>query len=185
MQISKRKMVVAALSAAVAGWLVVTPVGAGNGSNGAVKLEGAWIARGVEAPLQWTYVLSPDPSGRQAALHGSIDVGLGGNPFGADYASPLIGNLVLTSPDTARFNSVWYGITKLPPAAPLSAQIVYIGMNSGEATFVDGQWEVTHHIAYYLPSSDADKDGLPDPGTLPAVGPITVHTVDTRVPLPH
>ena len=109
-------MVAAALSAAVAGWLVVTPVEAGNGANGAVKLEGAWIARGVEAPVQWTYVLSPDPSGRQASLHGSIDVGLGASSFGADYPSPLIGNLILTGPDTARFNSVWYGIKKLPPA---------------------------------------------------------------------
>ena len=58
-------------------------------------------------------------------------------------------------------------------------------MNTGEGRFVDGQWEATHHIAYYLPSSDADGDGLPDPGTMPVVGPITIHTLDMRLPVPH
>ena len=184
MLISRRKMVVAALSAAaVAGWFAVTPVGAGNGGGGAVKLEGAWIARGVEGPFQWTYVLSPDPSGRQASLHGSIDVGAGPLPSGV-HVSPLIGNLVLTGPDTARFNSVWYAIVDLPPGAPVGGVIVSIGVNTGEGRLVDGRWHATHHIASYSPDSDADGDGLPDPGAVPVDEPLTVHTIDTRLPLP-
>jgi hypothetical protein len=183
MLISRRKIVFAALSAVAAGWLVVTPAGAGNGDGRAAKLEGAWIARGVEGPFQWTYVLSPDPSGRQASLHGSIDVGAGPIPSGV-HLSPLLGSVVLTGPDTLRFNSVWYGIVDLPPGSPVSGVIVSIGVNTGEARFVDGRWEATHHIAGYSPDSDADGDGLPDPGTLPVADPITVHTIDTRLPLP-
>lgn len=183
MPISRRKIVAAALSAAVvAGWLVVTPAGAGGGA--AVKLEGAWIGRGVEGPFQWTYVLSPDPSGRQATLHDSIDVGVGPPLPDGLTLTPLLGNLVLTGPDTARFNSVWYVIQKLPPEAPVSGQIVGIGMNTGEGRLVDGRWVATHHIASYPPDSDADGDGLPDPGSVPdSVN--TVHTIDTRLPLPH
>ncbi len=182
MLISRRKMVVAALSAAVAGWLVVTPAGAGTGGGAAVKLEGSWIARGVEGPFQWTYVLSPDPSGRQASLHGSIDVGAGPIPSGV-HISPLIGNAILTGPDTLRFNSVWYGIVDLPPGAPVSGLIVSIGVNTGDAKLIDGRWHATHHIASYSPESDADGDGLPDAGTSP-LDVVTVHTIDTRLPLP-
>jgi hypothetical protein len=108
----------------------------------------------------------------------------GNNPFGEDNTSPLIGNAILTGPDTLRFNSVWYGIKKLQPGAPLSAQIVSIGMNSGEGKLVDGQWVITHHIATYSLNSDADGDGLPDPGTQPVADPIVIHTIDTRLPLP-
>src|SRR5512146_1482783 len=43
--------------------------------SGAFKLEGAWIARVVGTNGQWSYVVSPDNSGRHATAHGSIDVG--------------------------------------------------------------------------------------------------------------
>ena len=45
----------------------------------AFKLEGAWIAKVVEAPGQWSYVLSSNPSGRFASGHGSVDVGFSAN----------------------------------------------------------------------------------------------------------
>lgn len=185
MDISRRKIVTAVMAAVATGALTVTPVTAAGDGMGAVKLEGAWIAKGVELPLQWTFVLSPDSSGRRAALHGSIDVGTGsGAAFGADYASPIIGQLVMTGSDSGKFSTMWYGIKRLP-SGPLSATIVYIGVNKGEVKFV-GQGEAisTHHLAYYLPSSDADGDGLPDDGATPVFGPITLTTTDTRLPLP-
>jgi hypothetical protein len=187
MNVSRRKVVVAVLAAVAAGGLAVTPASAGGNAASAYKLEGAWIAKaaGFPLPLQWTYVLSPDASGRSAALHGSIDVGVGGAAgLGAEYASPLIGQLVMTGPDTAKFTTVWYGMRRLT-GAPVTATIVYIGVNKGEAKFV-GQGEAisSHNIAHYLPGSDADGDGLPDEGQVPVVGPIPVTTADTRVPSP-
>lgn len=91
----------------------------------------------------------------------------------------------MTGPDTAKFNSVWYGLKTMPPGSPLSAQIVYIGVNKGEIKFTGpGKLTGSHHIAYYLPTSDVDGDGLPDPGTTPVIGPIPLTTFDTRLPEP-
>ena len=184
--LNKHNLVVTALAAAATvAFMVITPADAANEDSGAFKLEGAWIAKGVGFPLQWTYVLSFDPSGRRASLHGSIDVGLGGSGFDADRGSPLLGELVMTGPDTAKFISVWYGLKTTPPGSPVSAQIVYIGVNKGDVKFTGpGKGTASHHIAYYLPSSDADGDGLPDQGTTPALGPIPITTFDTRLPAP-
>ena len=41
-----------------------------------LKLEGAWVAKVVGMPLQWTYTLSPDPSGRRAAMYGTVQVAI-------------------------------------------------------------------------------------------------------------
>jgi hypothetical protein len=45
-----------------------------NSQPQAYKLEGAWIAKVVGMPMQWAYTMSPDPSGKRAALSGSIHV---------------------------------------------------------------------------------------------------------------
>jgi hypothetical protein len=91
----------------------------------------------------------------------------------------------MTGPDTARFTTVWYGMKKLPPGAPVTAMIAYIGVNKGETRFVGPGAAITsHHIAHYLPGADADGDGLPDEGQVPVVGPISLTTEDTRVPSP-
>ncbi len=155
-----------------------------NDNKGAVKLEGAWIAKVQGAPAQWSYVVSPDSSGRRAAFHGSIDVGFL-TPFGDDSTSPFIGEVVMTGHDTARFNSVWYGLKKTPSGPIVTTQVVYIGMNSGEIKYV-GQGEAvgTSNLAFYLPGADADGDGFPDPGQMP-VASRTVTTIDTRLPAPH
>jgi hypothetical protein len=157
-----------------------TAVGAGNAN----KLEGAWVARVVEVPGgQWSYVVSPDPSGRRATGHGTIDVGLyvPGIDELADGPSPLLIDVVMTGPDTAKFNSIWYGLKKVS-GGMTTAEVAYIGVNWGELKFVaPNKLEGTHNIEYYLPSADADHDGMPDPGAVP-VGGAQVHTVDTRLP---
>ena len=51
------------------------PAMAGQGA-GAYKLDGAWVAKVVGVPGQWTYIISADPSGKRAAGYGSIDSGL-------------------------------------------------------------------------------------------------------------
>jgi hypothetical protein len=166
--------------------LLVAPADAGKQSSAAFKLEGAWIARVVEVPGgQWTYTLSPDASGRHATGHGSIDVGLYTPPLSdmVDITSPLLIDVVITGPDTAKFNSVWYGTKKVTGLAT-TAEVIYIGVNRGDFKRVaPNKSEGTHNIEFYLASADADHDGLPDPGAVP-VGGATVHTIDTRLPSP-
>ncbi len=175
--ITSRLKVIATVLTAAATLLLAVPVGAANNAIGAMKLEGAWIARVPGTPVQWTYVLSPDPSGRSAAFHGSIDVGFG-NPLGSDRTTPLLGAVVLTGPSTGKFNAIWYGISN-------TAGLVYIGVDTGEIEFVGGRILGTHNLVFFLPSQDADNDGLPDPGEVPVSGyPGPVHTIDTRLPLP-
>ncbi len=183
MRINRFRIVTSALVAAAA-ILVAAPVGAGGAASGAIKLEGAWIARVIEVPGgQWTYVASPDASGRRATAHGSIDVGLAaGAPFVAESTTPLLIEVKMTSPTTADFNSIWYGVNK-KSVGPLSAEVVYIGMNHGTMQYVGPDKAIgTHNIGFYLPAQDADHDGLPDPGQVPLFS-VTVHTNETRLPL--
>ena len=185
MKLGKFKVVMTALVAASA-VLLVAPVDAGKKASVAFKLDGAWIARVVEVPGgQWTYTLSPDASGRHATGHGSIDVGLYTPPLSdmVDTTSPLLIDIVITGPDTAKFNSIWYGIKKVTGLAT-TAEVVYIGVNRGESRRVaPNRNEGTHNIEFCLASADADHDGLPDPGAVPVAG-ATVHTIDTRLPSP-
>ena len=179
MNISKLKSIGTMLVAAVVVLVLAGQVSAGNGGSAANKLEGAWIAKVQGAPLQWSYVLSPNASGRVASLHGSIDLG-GASPIAADSSSPLIGEVVMTGPNSGKFTSLWYGISKTPVP-----HIVYIGMNNGVILFVDPYNVVgTSNIVFYLPTADADGDGIPDPDAVPIAPPTTLQTIDTRLSLP-
>ena len=149
------------------------------------KLEGAWVAKVVGMPMQWAYTLSPDPSGKRAAMSGSIHVPIPPQVVNPalfpdwEYNTDLVGELVMTGPDTVEFTAVWYGMKKGVPFD----QVVLIGVNSGQARFTGpGKLEGTHHLAMYAPSADGDGDGLPDPGQNPAVC-LPATTLDTRVGL--
>ena len=188
MLISRLKVITAALVAAAAAFMLVTPIGAANGGGAAFKLEGAWVAKVVEIPtMQWSYTLSPDPSGRRAFINGHLDVGVSlPPPLGPiDLTSPLIGEIVMTGAATGVYNALWYGLrrTLYVPGTP-SAEVVFIGIASGEFRFVgQGNLESTHTLKLYLPSQDADGDGIPDAGQTAAfVLPVT--TIDTRLPSP-
>jgi hypothetical protein len=93
--------------------------------------------------------------------------------------SDMVGELVMTGPDTGNFTVVWYGMKRSFPFD----QVVCIGVNSGQVKFTGpGKSEATHALAFYAPSTDADRDGIPDPGQAPALClPSLSH--DTRVPL--
>jgi hypothetical protein len=184
MLINRKKVVIAA-ALAVAVVALVTQVGV---SGEPLKLEGAWVAKvisyeGVPGayPFQWSYVLAPDPSGRTAALNGSVIVGFPLNPqLPYDFHSPITGEIVQTGPDTATFNSYTYAIRK----GLVTDQIVFVTRTWGEAkTIAEGKLETTHHFEIYLPSADADGDGIPDEGSVPITS-FTVGTQDTRIPPP-
>jgi hypothetical protein len=159
---------------------------AADDKSQAFKLEGAWVATVVGVPMQWSYVVSPDPSGRRASGHGSIEVGVVlPEPFTSDFTSPLLVEMVMKGPDKAVFNSIWYGL-KRTPEGPLNTEITFIGMNQGEIRYVEpGKAVGTHHLEIYHPSQDTDGDGFPDPGQTPQVVFDESTTMETRLPLPN
>ena len=189
MLFNKRKVIIAAVVVAAAAIVLATQIGASGSSQGAMKLEGAWVARvisigGQPFPFvsQWTYIFSPDASGRRATIHGTIDVGFGPSDPTVYYNTPLIGEAVQTGPDTVVFNAYWYNVQQGEPGQ--LNQIISIGTVSGDAWYVaEGKFEITHHFEIYLPGSDADGDGIPDEGSFP-VSQFTVTTQDTRIPSP-
>jgi hypothetical protein len=182
-----RKIALAALAVAVGTVLIATQAAWSGRDGEPPRLEGAWIAKVVGMPLQWTYVLSPsDPAAKSAAISGSIQVHVPpavvapGLFADLEYNSPIVGEIVMTGPDTTKFTAVWYGMKKGYPFN----QIVYIGVNSGWGKFTGpGKSEGTHHLAFYYPSADGDGDGLPDPGAVPALCLPAAGTIDTRVPM--
>jgi hypothetical protein len=155
----------------------------------AFKLEGAWVAKVVGFPGQWSYVLVPDSSGRRASGHGSVDVGFNPAVFGCALgesaaASPLLINLEMRRPDALVAYSVWYSLKTTDPA---NNEIVFIGEVRTETKVVSPtKTESTHYFAFYLPSQDVDPaDGFPDEGEMPAcTAPVPDYTVDTRMPAP-
>jgi hypothetical protein len=155
----------------------------------AYKLEGAWVAKVIGFPGQWSYVLAADPSGRRAYGHGSIDIGFNPAVFGCVFGetnadTPILINLEMTGPDTAVAYSIWYALSS---ATPDSTELVFIGEVRTETRFVaPGKSQSTHYFSFYLPSQDADPaDGFPDEGQTPACSaPVPLYTMDTRLPAP-
>jgi hypothetical protein len=187
MTLNRKKIIVATVVAAAGIIVLVTQIGASGSGGGALKLEGAWVSRvtsieGIAGkyPFQWSFVLAPDASGRSATLHGSVDVGFGQSAdTGGDFVTPLIGEFVMTGPDTAAFNSYWYGVKKGTPN-----QIVSIGRSWGETRSTGpGKSETTYHFEIYPASEDSDGDGFPDAGAAP-VKQFIVTSEDTRIPPP-
>jgi hypothetical protein len=155
----------------------------------AYKLEGAWVAKVVGFPGQWSYVLVPDSSGRRASGHGSIDLGFDPAVFGcalgeADSESPILISLEMRGPDAVVAYSVWYSLRTTDQGGN---EIVYIGEVRSESKVVSpGRTESTHYFSFYLPSQDvAPADGFPDEGETPAcTAPVPIYTLDTRMPAP-
>jgi hypothetical protein len=181
---TKQYAALAVLAVAAGAFIAFNPYAQSKpGNSQAYKLEGAWVAKVPGMPMQWTYTLVPDPSGRSAAMSGSIQIEIRPSVVNPalfpdwEYSSPLVGELVMTGNNTAKFTAVWYGMKKGFPFD----QVVYIGVNSGEATFTGpGKSVVTHNLGFYAPSADADGDGLPDPGQAAALC-LPSMSIDTRV----
>ena len=177
------KVLTAGVTVVAACLLLASPANAGPPASRAYKLGGAWIASDVDSPLQWTYTVSPDPSGRRGAAYGSVttELYIPGLSELTDKISPFVIDLVMTGKDTVRYNSVWYGVKNLPPGGQMESEVAFISMVWGELKFVaPGRAEGTHNFEFYLPYQDGDDDGLPDPGQLP-VGALQIHTVDVRL----
>ena len=181
----KSRLILTALAAACA-LLVGVSNAAAEGVPGAQKLEGAWIAKVPGTEAQWSYVISSDPSGRRAIGHGSVEVGFSVDAIAGpiDRGSPLLITYEMTGPERGVFNSIWYDIRDLASPSAYTAEVVLIGVSNG--TFVSlapNKNLVEHNFEFYLPSQDADGDGLPDPGESPVYA-LQVTSIDTRLPSP-
>lgn len=154
-------------------------------AKGGYKFGGAWIAKVDGLAGQWTYVISPDPSGRTASGVGSIDAGFYLGPaFETDKSSPILIQARMTGPNTGAVHSIWYGLKELAPPSVITYEIVYIGVVDSAIEFVGpGKIEALHDFAIYMAAQDIDGDGLPDEGQTP-VYTFQVTTTDTRVPSP-
>jgi hypothetical protein len=184
----KKDVVVITLTTAAAALLVGTQ-GARTGPNGqANKLEGAWISKVENSPVQASILMTPsDPSGHTATMAGVIQVQIPGqvlfpSQFGSvEESGDFVGEMVMTGPNTANYTIVGYGRKKLNPPTPFMQQVVLIWMDSGQTTFTGpGKSQSTHNVAYYFPTADVDGDGLPDPGQVP-VACLSATSLDTRV----
>ena len=187
MTIQRFKVALIAAMTVTACLLLTAP--AAMAEKGAYKLDGAWVAKVIGFPGQWSYVFAADPSGRSAYGHGSVDIGFSPAVFGCQLGAssadtPILINLRMTGPDTAVGYSVWYALSS---ADPTSTEIVFIGEVRTETKFLaPGKGVSTHYFAFYLPSQDVDPaDGFPDEGQTPACSaPVPIYTRDTRLPAP-
>ena len=173
--------------------LLASPMAMADNAAAAHKLGGAWVARVIGAPVPagWSYVIVADPSGTRASGHGSVDLGLNtaailGYPYfePTDSSSLILIESVRTGPQSAAYNSVYYGLKRLDPSSPVNTKIVYIGVVKGNLEFLGpDKAQGTHNFELYYPEQDADGDGFPDEGqTTPFK--FTLYTIDTRLAAP-
>ncbi len=192
--ISKKRFIMATLTVTAAGLLVFTT--GGSKDKPANKLEGAWV---VKAPLpsplptgQWTMTMTPtDPSGRAAVISGTIQVpvppalicpatGQASPPaYNFETSREFVGEAVMTGPRTATATMIGYSRND-------AGQVTFIWMGVGDMTFTGpGKSTATSTLAYYLPKTDTNVDGIPEDAPFCVIGPGQSDAVRVGViPLP-
>lgn len=167
------------------GLLILIPTAASG--QGQQKLGGAWLGIKSDGGHQWTSVQAPlDSAARQATLHVKFTLhspamaGLIGKS-GADSFSDFVGEARMLDRTTAQFTLVGYALKRSQLAAAPELKLIFVGFGTWE--FRDSEHAVLNYwVNVYLAATDADGDGMPDPGSTPIYRlPITDNAL--RVPI--
>jgi hypothetical protein len=137
------------------------------------RLGGAWI--GGHPGFTWSAIQAPlDPLGQTCcdrAIVKYFDAQFAGllAAFGADNLSDAVGEARMISPDTARWTLLAYAVaTPHAPGELLQNQAIVLYSGTWKFTS-DNTVVLNYSVNVYLPSADADGDGLPDPGATPVL----------------
>jgi len=165
----------------VAGTLCVTGFGTKY-----YRLGGSFV--GGNSMYTWSVLFAPsDPLGQTAAARPILNYfnstfsGLLAS-FGADSLSTATGEIKMVSPDTGRWTLISYmQVTPKQPGDTLQNKGIIVSHGTWKYTS-DNTAVLNYTLDVYLPSADADGDGFPDTGAIPA---LSIPTVDTarRVPI--
>jgi hypothetical protein len=165
----------------VAGTFFVTGFG-----TKAYRLGGGWV--GGNSMYTWNCLFAPsDPTGQTAAARPILSYFNGQFAgllayFGADNLSVASGEIKMISTDTGRWTLISY-MQVTPKSLGEQLQNKAIIVSHGTWKFTGDNTAVLDYILdVYPPSADADGDGLPDAGAVPAM---SIPTQDTarRVPI--
>ena len=137
------------------------------------RLGGAWI--GGHPGFTWSAIQAPmDPLGQTCAdrpIVKNFDAQFAGllAAFGADNLSDAVGEARMVSPDTARWTLLAHAqATPHAPGELLATKAIVLF--SGTWKFTSNDTVVLNYtVSVYLPSADADGDGLPDANAQPVL----------------
>ncbi len=179
----KRTIALATLAVVLGTALLLTQRAWSGGDRVAFKLAGTWVEKYSAIPFLATYTMTPlEPNAQSASLQGAAvttDPTLLGRFPEAQYITPLVGRMDATGPETAVHTVLWYGLKM----SAVGAEIVYIALDSGtQRRIASGKVEVTHNVAFYEPTQDADGDGLPDEGQSPVFCVPNIVSIDKVLP---
>ena len=165
--ISRKNIVITSFATLGAALLVLTQTAGSSPSQPANKLEGSWIIAVPGTPLVWNGVFAPsDPSGRKAAVYGSLLVRIPADLMDPDVhytdsSSDYVGEVVMTGPDTAKLIIVGHAIQKVTPSLeyPFWEKIAFAWEGTGELKFnAPDKIDCTFTLTDY----PVGADGLPD-----------------------
>ncbi|MBM3883330.1 MAG: hypothetical protein FJ387_27080 [Verrucomicrobia bacterium] len=180
--LSTKKIAALTLALLAGAFLVITQTASSRGH--AYKLEGAWTSSGGGILGNMT-VAPADPSGRRATAKVNwVTVGptVAWLQAQVDADAATDGNVVveMISRDSAKYTQLLYWVKTGCPD-----EIKMIVIDSGTFTFTGPNRAVIQNaFAGYLPSRDANGDGLPDDlDNPPDLGPFPGSSVFTRIPM--
>jgi hypothetical protein len=170
--IRKNPLFMMTVVAALVGLLTITPAPASGQGEGQYKLGGAWTGKEEPVGHFWTSTLTPlDSAAKEATIHtsfvtSSAEMAGIAAKFGADAFSDFVGEARMMDRTTARWTSVGYALKRSQLNQP--AEVKFILVLYGTWTFTDSSHAVLQYkVSIYPAATDADGDGMPDPGAVP------------------
>ena len=170
---------------AAAALAVLLGTAASDEGKGQYKLGGAFIGNNGAGNI-WSGLHIPlDPAGRTAVLRVNLSTpGSSGvvqllTAFGADTLTEFVGEEAMTGLDTAKYGTIAYANKQGNPP-----QRCAIWVMNGTLKFTGPDTIVVDYTVDIYPAAlDADSDGFPDPGTVPALS-VPGQEYARRVPMP-